>query len=70
MMAFALILLAAAPASTVQATPIKCDAKPFTLTKPVAKAANDKAPAAKAKKPRPIEKPSCNHPGHAPGHKH
>ena len=67
---FALFLLAAAPASATT-TPVevaKCDAKPFTLGKPATKAASGKV--IKAEKPKPIEKPSCNHPGHAPGHKH
>ena len=67
---FALALLLA---STTPAAPVKCDAKPFTLTKPATagKTASGKGAKPKAEPPKPIAKPSCNHPGHnEPGHKH
>jgi hypothetical protein len=71
MIAFPLILLAAATPAATPAAPVKCDAKPFTLNKPAPaqKGASAKA-GQKAEPPKPIEKPSCNHPGHQPGHKH
>ena len=68
MFAFSLILIAATPVA-----PVKCDAKPFTLAKPATaeKAAPAKGGQQKAEPPKPILKPSCNHPGHGqPGHKH
>ena len=64
----ALLLLAATPAKTAEPAPAKCEAKAFTLGKPAQKSASGKV--IKAEKPTPIEKPTCNHPGHAPGHKH
>ena len=70
MLAFALILTATA---ATPAAPVKCDAKPFTLAKPAtaAKGTPAKGAQAKAEPPRPIRKPSCDHPGHGqPGHKH
>jgi hypothetical protein len=72
MIEFLLILLASAAAPASTADPAKCDAKPFTLSKPApaAKTASAKDAQAKAEKPKPILKPTCNHPGHAPGHKH
>ena len=66
------ILLASAQAPASSADPAKCDAKPFTLNKPAPAAKNASAKDAqpKSEKLKPILKPSCNHPGHAPGHKH
>ena len=72
MIVFPLILLASAAPASAQAAPEKCDAKPFTLSKPApaGKTASAKG-AQKAEKPQPILKPSCNHPDHGkPGHKH
>ena len=71
MIVFPLIFLAAAAPAATPDAPAKCDAKPFTLNKSAAgqKGAPTKANQ-KADAPRPIEKPNCNHPGHAPGHKH
>ena len=67
-----LILLASAQSPASTADPAKCDAKPFTLNKPASatKTASAKDAQPKAEKPKPILKPSCNHPGHARGHKH
>ena len=71
MIVFPLILLAAGTPAATSAAPVKCDAKPFTLNKQVAAQKGVPAKAGqKAEQPKPIEKPSCNHPGHEPGHKH
>ena len=72
MIVFPLILLAGTAAPAAEPAPAKCDAKPFTLSKPAApKGASAKGAQVKGDAPRPILKPSCNHPDHGkPGHKH
>ena len=73
MIVFPLILLASATTPAASSEPVKCDAKPFTLSKPAtpAKGGSAKGAQAKADPPKPILKPSCGHPDHGkPGHKH
>ena len=71
MVVFPLILMMSASTPASGAEPVKCEAKPFTLSKPADKAKGSAKDVRAKTEPKPILKPSCGHPDHGkPGHKH